>query len=518
MTMEEVLRLLDSLVELVERECGMDTQEEIYTVPDKEDPEYEKFAMFMEWLAIIDKLYEKGRYNHLKTLRNYLLRKKERHKMVSYVSLIIEAAIRPSVIAEEIKKQHKVALTEKQRTILEQIAKGTHVKLHHKERAKIILASDEGLNNCEVARKVKSNRKTVGKWVRRWVEAAVDINLIEMDKPFRLKREIESVIEDAKRAGAPKTFTEEETARIVNLATDRPEKHNVPADLWSLSLLAQKAVELGYVESISKTTVWRMFCEFLFKPHQVKKWMFLKYCKKDKSFTARVDQICKLYLHSKELSSNGIEVVSADECCGIQAIKLTYSPALAKMGGKKNLVDRNDYERNGTTGILAARFVTSGQVVSMVQGTRTEKDFANLIEKVIDGDRSKKYIIVVDQLNTHMSESLVKKSAEYEGLDPQTLGVKGESGVMESMKTRMEFLSDPDRHLMFVYTPVHCSWMNQVEVFFSILKNRILTSISSYASVEELEQRIKAFIAHYNEHLAKPFMWKFKGFLKIKAA
>ncbi len=110
-------------------------------------------------------------------------------------------------------------------------------------------------------------------------------------------------------------------------------------------------------------------------------------------------------------------------------------------------------------------------------------------------------------------------SAEYEGIVPLTLGVKEHSGVMKSMKTRMEFLSDPDRHLMFVYTPVHCSWINnQVEVFFSILKNRILTSISSYASVEELEQRIKTFIAHYNKHLAKPFMWKFKGFLKIKAA
>ncbi len=435
--------------------------------------------------------------------------------MASYVSLIIETTIRPSVIVEDIEKQTKVVLTEKQRSILEKLAKGTHVKLHYKERAKIILASDEGLSHSAVARKLGITRNPVRKWVRRWIKAAPDINLIEIDTPFRLRRQMESVLEDAKRAGAPKEFTDEQTARILNLATDRPEKYNIPADLWSLRLIAQKAVEFGYVESISKTTVWRMFSEFLFKPHQVKRWMFLRYCKKDKSFTMRVEQICKLYLHAKDLSSHGIEVVSADECCGIQAIKLKYSPALAKMGGKKNLVDRSDYERNGTTGILAARFVTTGHVVSMVQGTRTEVDFANLIKKVIDCDRSKRYIIVVDQLNTHMSESLVKMSAEYEGIDPSTLGVKGESGVMESMKTRMEFLSNPDRHLMFVYTPVHCSWMNQVEVFFSILKNRILTSISSYASVEELEQRIKTFIAHYNKHLAKPFMWKFKGFLKI---
>ncbi len=129
-----------------------------------------------------------------------------------------------------------------------------------------------------------------------------------------------------------------------------------------------------------------------------------------------------------------------------------------------------------------------------------------------------RYIIVLDQLNTHMSESLVNLSAKYEGIDPKTLGVKGRSGVMKSMKTRMEFLSDPSRHLMFVYTPVHCSWMNQVEIFFGILKNRILTSSASYASVEELEQRIEDFIAHYNKYLAEPFKWKFKGFLKPKAA
>lgn len=516
--LDEVLQLVDSLIGLVEIECGMNTNEDEYEIPDEDSPEYEKFQMFLEWLVIINKLYERGKYGHLKTLRNYLKRKNERQKMDPYVRMIIEAVFRPSVISEDIQRKYKVALTEKQRSILEKLAKGTNVKLNHKERAKIIIASDEGLNHSEVAIKLGINRNTVRKWVRRWLEIAPEINLIEIDKPYKLRKLIESVLEDSKRPGAPKSFTDEQTARIINLATERPEKYNIPADLWSLSLLVQKAVELGYVESISKTTVWRMFCEFLFKPHQVKEWMFRRYSLKDKSFNVRVDQICKLYLNAKELSSHGIEVVCADECCGIQAITFKYSPVLAKMGGKKMLVDRSDYESKGTTGILAARFVTTGQVVTMVQRTRTEEDFGNLIEEVIGCDRSKRYIIILDQLNTHMSETLVKISAQYEGIDPQTLGVKGKSGIMKSMKTRMEFLSNPDRHLMFVYTPLHCSWMNQVEVFFSILKRRILTSSSSYTSVEELEHRIEAFIAHYNKYLAKPYMWKFKGFLKIKAA
>lgn len=110
--------------------------------------------------------------------------------------------------------------------------------------------------------------------------------------------------------------------------------------------------------------------------------MFLRYSKEDKSFTMQVERICKLYLKARDLSSHGIEVVCADECCGIQSITLKHAPVLAKMDGKKRLIDRSDYVRQGTTGLLAARFVTSGQVVSMVQGTRTEKDFSDLIEKV----------------------------------------------------------------------------------------------------------------------------------------
>lgn len=182
--------------------------------------------------------------------------------MDSSVRLIIDVALRSSLIVEDIEKKHKVSLTEKQCSYLEKLANRTHVKLQHKNRAKIILASDRGLSNVEEADELGIHLATVSLWVNRWIEIAPEINVIEVDKPFRLKRLIEFALEDAYRSGVPTVFSEEQTARIINLATDKPEKYNVMADIWSLSLLVKTAVELGYVDSISKTTVWRMFCDF----------------------------------------------------------------------------------------------------------------------------------------------------------------------------------------------------------------------------------------------------------------
>jgi len=108
---------------------------------------------------------------------------------------------------------------------------------------------------------------------------------------------------------------------------------------------------------------------------------------------------------------------------------------------------------------------------------------------------------VADHLNTHLSETLVRFVANVEGIDPLALGVKGKSGILKNKASREAFLSDKSHRIHFVYTPKHCSWLNQIEIWFSIITRRLLNRRSSFISVVDLELRIWDFIDYYNQHL-----------------
>ena len=167
-----------------------------------------------------------------------------------------------------------------------------------------------------------------------------------------------------------------------------------------------------------------------------------------------------------------------------------------------------EYERHGTLSLIANFDVVSGQVVSPSLGpTRTEEDFAVHIGRTIDLDGEGVWLFLCDQLNTHQSESLVRLVAERCGVKDE-LGEKGKSGVLKSMATRAAFLSDPAHRIQFVYLPKHTSWLNQVEMWFSILQGQSLSG-ASFTDIKQLQEHIDAFIAAYNED-AEPFAWKKK--------
>ncbi len=141
--------------------------------------------------------------------------------------------------------------------------------------------------------------------------------------------------------------------------------------------------------------------------------------------------------------------------------------------------------------------------------TRTEADFTDHVTQTVATDPAGTWIFLMDNLNTHQSASLVCWVATQCGLDDD-LGVKGKRGFLESMTTRAAFLSDPRHRIRIVYTPKHSSWLNQVEIWFSILVRRLLKR-SGFASTEELRQRILDFITYYNATMAKPFRWTYTG-------
>jgi transposase len=159
---------------------------------------------------------------------------------------------------------------------------------------------------------------------------------------------------------------------------------------------------------------------------------------------------------------------------------------------------------------IANFHVATGEVLEGTIGpTRTEDDFAAHIATTIDRDPRATWIFVLDQLNTHMSESLVRLAAERCQI-VEDLGDKGRCGILKSLPSRKQFLSDTSHRIRFVYTPKHCSWLNQVELWFSILVRRLLKR-ASFVSLDDLRTRIVDFIRYFNRVLAKPFKWTYTG-------
>ncbi len=201
-------------------------------------------------------------------------------------------------------------------------------------------------------------------------------------------------------------------------------------------------------------------------------------------------------------------MVSTDEKTGMQALERLHATKPVRPG----FVERIEFEyiRHGTLSLIANFDVVTGNVISPSIGpTRTEADFVAHIDRTIDTDPEAGWIFVTDQLDTHRSAKLVELVARRCGIRDD-LGVKGEEGILKSKKTRREFLEDRSHRIRFVYTPRHCSWLNQVEIWFSILARRLLKR-SSFTSVGDLRSHALEFIEYFNNVLAKPFRWTYTG-------
>jgi len=236
-------------------------------------------------------------------------------------------------------------------------------------------------------------------------------------------------------------------------------------------------------------------------------WLNAKYDNREE-FDQDVRRVCKTYEQAPGLREQGVNTISTDEKTGIQALERAAPDKPMKPG----LVQRMEYEyiRHGTQALIASFEVTTGQIAKgSVVNERTEKEFAAHIVEVMSADPDAGWIFVVDQLNTHKSESLVRLVAS-ECKITEDLGKKGETGVLKNRNTRAEFLSDESHRIRFVYTPKHASWLNQIEIWFGILVRRLLKR-GSFKSVAALRERILEFISYFNSTMAKPFKWTYKG-------
>jgi transposase len=236
------------------------------------------------------------------------------------------------------------------------------------------------------------------------------------------------------------------------------------------------------------------------KPHCIRYWLTPK---PDPAFDAKCADICQVY-KAAATADDTRRTVSVDEMTGIQALERA-APGLPMVPGK---VERREFEykRHGTQTLIAAFNVTTGEVEGVVGKTRTEKDFARFLRCLLSSaDPTTRWHIVSDNLNIHLSESVVRLIARVCGVKDK-LGVKGRSGVLASRATRAAFLSNPDHRVTLHFTPRHASWLNQIEIWFSILMRKLLHR-GNFTSKKDLRTKIEQFIAYFNKTMAKPFRW-----------
>lgn len=194
---------------------------------------------------------------------------------------------------------------------------------------------------------------------------------------------------------------------------------------------------------------------------------------------------------------------------GVQALQRKH-PGLPMVPGK---VERREFEyiRHGTLAFIVNFDVVSGQIVAPTCGPRrTEEDFLAHIKNTVATDPGgTRWHFVVDNLNIHLSESLVRYVAEISGVT-EDLGEKDKRGILHNKASRSAFLADGSHKIVFHYTPKHCSWLNQIEIWFSILVRKVLRR-GNFTSTDDLGEKVLAFIDYFNRTMAKPFRWTYDG-------
>lgn len=387
------------------------------------------------------------------------------------------------------KTHYRINLTSSEQGALKRLADGHTTAQVIANRARIILmANEQRAKNQQIADSLGTTRARVILWTKRWIERALE--------------PIQERLADAARSGRPAQITPEQWCQIMALACEPPETYGYPITHWSSRELVDEVVKQGIVTNLSAGHLRKLLKRGLLQPHRSRYWLNAK---TDEKKEERINGLCAVY---RDCPNKPEEVVfGVDEMTAIQASERIADDLPMSPG--KPVAQEFEYQRHGTQTLIAALQVATGIVYGQCGDTRTEHDFACFLESLIEQNPGYNvYHIVLDQLNTHKSETLVRMVARLCQLDID-LGEKGHTGILESMDTREEFLSQPDKKVIFHYTPKHASWMNQIEVWFGILAKKVVRR-GNFSSKADLRAKLMAFINYFNATMAKPFKWTYQ--------
>jgi transposase len=313
-------------------------------------------------------------------------------------------------------------VSERQWAILQELSRSRTVAKGIIQRALILVRGVQGRLNDQIASEVGLNRQQVGVWRRRWREAWDSLCVWECTEPHRLREAILAVLADAPRSGSPGKVTAEQVAQILAVACESPKLSGRPITRWTHRELRDEVVKRKIVEGISIAQVGRYLKQAALQPHRSKMWLNTTE-KNPEKFKREAAKVCETYLEApRKAAVDGTHTVSVDEATSLQALERNAPDKLAQPGSVTK--SEFEYSRHGTTTLTAGLDVVTGQIVSpTLEATRTEPEFVAHISRTVSADPTGEWIFVVDNLNTHASESLVQWIAEQCGIE-DSLGKK----------------------------------------------------------------------------------------------
>jgi transposase len=306
----------------------------------------------------------------------------------------------------------KIVITERQQAVLKQIAGASTSAVRLVQRAEIILRAFAGHENQAIAAAIDLDPTAVGMWRRRWAKAWRRLTLIECSESHAaFRRAVEDVLSDAPRSGKPGKFTPEQITQILALACEPPEKSGRPITQWTQKELADEAKKRGIVDSISEAQIGRFLREAELQPHKSRYWLNAKE-KDPQQFQEKVERVCDCYLEAPRLyAEENTHTMCTDEMTGIQALERIAATLPMKPGQVE--CREFEYKRHGTTTLIGNFHVVTGQLIAPTLGaTRTEEDFVRHLSQTVSTDPQASWVFVVDNLNIHASEGVVKYVAE----------------------------------------------------------------------------------------------------------
>jgi transposase len=350
-------------------------------------------------------------------------------------------------------------LTKDMRESLERVLRASTAPIRLVFRARIILLASEGKSHYAIVRMLNTTFSTVRKWVYRFIQS----------------QNLES-LEDAHRSGRPTVILAVAKCEVMKFACSEPKAIRPDlGNVWTIRSL-QDCVEKSIGVSISKSEINRILSSNDLRPHKVEMWLHSP----DPLFQKKVTQISSLYLNPPD----DAVVLCIDEKGGMQALERESSLS----SRKKGCTVRMDYEykRHGTQTLIASFEVKTGKVFGHCGKTRKKEDLMEFMEAIAQRYPSQKVYVIWDNLNIHHGDRWRAFNERY------------------------------GNRFHFVYTPIHGSWVNQIEIWFGILQRKVIKH-SSFNSEQELRDRVLCFIENWNAVDCHPFKWQFRGYLKEAA-